>query len=157
MIRFLILAVFIPASLATTGITTCSGSGAPAQGADQVTVHGCDAAPCDILLGEEALMNVIFTAPHDIERFTPHTVAFLGPLPVPYPLPPEVQNYACENLVGAECPIPAGTVVNYLFRLAVSNNYPVLSNLGIELTLTDQSGQGIICTRIPINSVDPTL
>uniref|UniRef100_A0A1B0CC73 Putative major epididymal secretory protein he1 n=1 Tax=Lutzomyia longipalpis TaxID=7200 RepID=A0A1B0CC73_LUTLO len=150
MLRYLILAAFIPAILATEGVTTCAaGHDSPIQ----VTVEGCPVAPCDITLGGEAIMRVVFQAYQDIPSFSPRTIAFLLGIPVPYTLPPEIVNHACDHLEDGECPIPYGTVVTYVFRLPVGPNYPPTNNLQIELSLMDPSNNVINCVRVPINAV----
>ncbi|XP_055697262.1 NPC intracellular cholesterol transporter 2-like [Phlebotomus papatasi] len=151
MFKYLILvATFIPAIFATEGLMQCSGGHeAPLE----VIVEGCDQAPCDIQLGSDAIMRVTFFAYRDIATFSPRTIAFLGPIPIPYELPPNVRDTACDNLEGAECPIAAGSTVVYVFRFPVGPNYPPTNNLQIELSLMEDDSL-INCIRVPINAVN---
>ncbi|XP_059621770.1 NPC intracellular cholesterol transporter 2-like [Phlebotomus argentipes] len=149
MFRFLFLAsALIPAILATEGLQTCNRG--PSVRPDSVNVIGCDQTPCVIILGESARMEMVFTAPTTIQDLRPSATAFMGILPVPYPLPPEIQR-GCDHLANATCPIPAGTTVKYNFELPVSEDYPPTPNLPVEITLQDGT-TGFQCIRVTIRA-----
>ncbi|GAB0087610.1 hypothetical protein DMENIID0001_019390 [Sergentomyia squamirostris] len=151
MFRYLILAALVPAILATEGVTNCF---AQHEQPLSVVVEGCAVAPCNIQLGTEAIMRVVFNSHRDLVSFRPRTIAFLLGIPIPYELPPAITDHACDHLEdGGECPIPAGTVVTYRFQFPVGLNYPPTNNLQIELSIMSHDDQVVNCIRVPINAV----
>uniref|UniRef100_A0A1B0C974 Putative major epididymal secretory protein he1 n=1 Tax=Lutzomyia longipalpis TaxID=7200 RepID=A0A1B0C974_LUTLO len=148
MFRIIILATVIPAIFATQGIERCNaGNEMPTQ----TTVIGCSSTPCEVRLGESARMEIIFTAPRNMEVLTPVTTAFLLGIAIPYELPLEIQR-GCDHIVGATCPIAAGTTVTYIFEFPVNENYPQVRNLPVEVALHDQQGV-FSCARVRIATV----
>ncbi|GAB0088667.1 hypothetical protein DMENIID0001_031300 [Sergentomyia squamirostris] len=148
MFRALILTTLIPAILATEGLQICnSRHDMPSQ----TTVIGCDSAPCEVLLGGSARMEIIFTAPRTINTLTPVATAFLLGIGVPYELPPHIQ-VGCDHLENQRCPIPAGTRVTYNFELPVSSNYPAVRNMPVEVALQDEQGT-FSCVRVRITAL----
>ncbi|XP_055696590.1 uncharacterized protein LOC129797773 [Lutzomyia longipalpis] len=151
MFKYLIFAAFLPAIFANTnGVTSCSGNPPlPAQ----TSVLGCSQTPCNIKLGERTGIDIVFQAPRDITNFRPKARAYVLGIGIDHALPDDIVNGACENLSAGECPIPAGTVVEYNFELLVSSSYPPTNNIDVDISLIDQNDNVIVCSRIRINAI----
>ncbi|GAB0087609.1 hypothetical protein DMENIID0001_019380 [Sergentomyia squamirostris] len=150
MLRYLILAAFVPAILATNGVTRCQSN---ADQPIEANVIGCSQTPCNIKLGERTGIEIIFKASRDVENFKPKARAYLFGLGIDHDLPEDVVNSACKNLSAGECPIPKDTVVAYNFELLVSESYPPTNNIDVDISLVDQANNVIVCSRIRINAI----
>lgn len=176
MLRFLLLAAFIPALVLGQATPTrqckytnysqllancsnckwfygdfvfCSGTGGRLHPVE-VRVAGCTAAPCDIFQGSDAVMQIDFRAPALANTLRPVVMATALGATIEYQLNPIFHN-ACNHLAGgSSCPIAANEDVTYNFVFGVTAFYPPIP-VAVELSLINHAGDHVFCTIIDVH------
>ncbi|XP_055676915.1 uncharacterized protein LOC129786089 [Lutzomyia longipalpis] len=111
-----------------------------------VYVYGCDSLPCWVHNGDIVYFEMDFR----VERFTqtlkPGVSLILGPLQIPFEIPPEDQD-ACGGLIGiVRCPLYQDDIARY--GLGMKVEAPVSGvTVNLEFWLEDDWGQRVVCYR----------
>ncbi|CAB3245962.1 unnamed protein product [Arctia plantaginis] len=142
----LLLAVFSLVRAQTTNVEQCVIH----QGALPVNtyVEGCLNPPCFVEPGGDAVLHLIFNAPHlitSMETLVTVEVPGLGVLQFP------LEEYAvtCNFLTNSYCPILPGEVLQYSLRLnipAIISSITVM----IEFYVVDEHKNTVMCLRVPV-------
>ncbi|RVE40259.1 hypothetical protein evm_015091 [Chilo suppressalis] len=79
--------------------------------------------------------------------------AFLGFLPVPYPLGDNAVT--CNFLQNSFCPVLEGEVLIYKLNMFIESFMPVGTSASVEFRIVDQNSSPVMCIRVPIQIVPP--
>lgn len=104
--------------------------------------------PCHVARGSDAVMEFDFTPSALANDLTPTVWATVLGLPVNYPLPPANLD-SCSNLVGTQCPVPAGQRTTLVFRFPVNPLYPPIG-VAVQLTLRNHLNNVVTCFSVDI-------
>lgn len=98
-------------------------------------------------------MDMQFAANKDnTTKLTAKVTAFLGFLPIPYPIDESVSN-VCDNLLdGAYCPLDKTEDVTYRFLLPLDDSYPEIQ-VKVQVAVEDQSREIVSCFAVNIKVI----
>lgn len=113
-------------------------------------VEGCTTAPCDILQGFDAIMQIDFRAPAAANTLRPVVMATALGVTIEYPLDISYQN-ACNHLIeGSSCPLAANEDSTYKFVFRIETYFPPIA-VAVELSLIDHDDNHVFCSVIDIH------
>ncbi|XP_053671885.1 uncharacterized protein LOC128722087 [Anopheles nili] len=142
MMKFLLIAAFLPALINGIAVRPCPNNAPVPQ---DVRVVGCTAEPCVVQIGGVVDMDLDFVAPRASTGMRASLNIFLGDFRVPYELPVDQQN-ACNFLEAGDCPVSAGEFINYHLSTPASAPFAGIT-VDLQLQLSDDSGEPLICYR----------
>lgn len=174
MFKFILIAALVPAMALSTNVGNCDGKPSP----NAVRVDGCSTMPCDIVRGQDAIMNMDFTVggnylilhilitrpkvnnlfpnlDNPISSLRPEIIAYALGQTVPYPLSDELNN-VCANLGTSQCPLDPTEEATWKFVFFVGMEYPKV-DLVLEVNLLDQSDNIVSCFKLEGQVVDPQI
>ncbi|KAL5463556.1 hypothetical protein EMCRGX_G032461 [Ephydatia muelleri] len=109
-----------------------------------VSVSGCNSAPCKVQRGSNITAMIYFTPKQTYASLTNAVYGLIGGVPIPFPL---TQASVCE--LGATCPVEVGTDYVETVVIDVLSSYPCLQ-LIVEWKLKDPSGNEVSCFEVPL-------
>lgn len=113
-----------------------------------VRIKDCPEAPCRIIQGTTADMQIDFRSQFSTTSIRPHVNATAFGVEVEYPLSPEFHD-GCKHLIAGRCPLSKNQDVTYNFKFEVTKYYPAIS-VGVQVSLFDQQDNVLFCTRIAV-------
>ncbi|KAG6458934.1 NPC intracellular cholesterol transporter 2 [Manduca sexta] len=156
MLRWVVLfcAVFALAKSQSTAVSKCRAN--PGNLPLNTHIEGCTIPPCGLPQLEDAVINISFKAPRDIQSMRTLATAYLSlgiiSLPVPYDL--EEQSVTCNFLTDAACPLDADQIAQYTLKMHIEKIFPVGISVTIEFRVVDQDNAPVLCLRVPVR-IDP--
>lgn len=116
----------------------------------RVDVRGCEAQPCPVIKGTEAVMDMQFVAKKDnTTKLTSKVTAYLGFVPIPYPIDDALAS-VCDNLLdGAYCPLDKTEDVTYRFVFPLDDSYPEIQ-VKVQVSLEDENKEIVSCFAVTI-------
>ncbi|RVE49122.1 hypothetical protein evm_006243 [Chilo suppressalis] len=146
-----LLAAILTVRAQTTAVSRCTVfSGALPL---NVNIEGCETPPCRLPQLQDAVINVVFRAPRTMQSMSTLATAFLGFLPVPYPLGDNAVT--CNFLQNSFCPVLEGEVLIYKLNMFIESFMPVGTSASVEFRIVDQNNSAVMCIRVPIQVVAP--
>lgn len=112
----------------------------------KVNLKGCDKPPCKLIKGNDAEIEVEFSALTAVKDLRPKVVAKIAGISVPYELPGE-QKDGCKHLKDTKCPLEEGEDATYVLTMPVMKSYPSIS-LEIELQLLSETSGQQFCFKV---------
>lgn len=104
--------------------------------------------PCVVRRGNDALMDLDFTAPVHATSLRPTVFASVLGATIQYPLPDHLQE-ACNHVYPNLCPLAAGTTTTYSFVFSVNSSYPPIT-VGVQVNLLNQNDEVVACFEVDI-------
>ncbi|CAG9126457.1 unnamed protein product [Plutella xylostella] len=134
----------------STAVTRCTRS-SRAELPMNVYIQGCVDPPCSLTQLKDAEMDVVFQAPRYLEDMETLATAYLGIVPIPYPLGQD--SFTCNNLVNSYCPLLEGEVLKYKLKLYIEEFMAVGVSANIEFRVRERGGADLFCFRTNIRIV----
>jgi len=103
---------------------------------------------CKLIKGTTGNLEIDFTSPVDLPKFTIQIQGILSGIPVPWAIPGG--NDACAHISpksDGEC-VKAGVRQTFSMSLPILSTYPSVSVV-ISLKLIDEGGNARVCMKIP--------
>ncbi|CAH2986451.1 unnamed protein product [Chilo suppressalis] len=145
-----LLAAILTVRAQTTAVNRCTVfSGALPL---NVYIEGCETPPCRLPQLQDAVIDIVFRAPRPMQSMTTLATAFLGILPVPYPLG---DNAVTCNFIQSSCPVREGEILTYQLKMFIESFMPVGTSASVEFRIVDQNNSAVMCIRVPIQVVAP--
>ncbi|KAJ8711188.1 hypothetical protein PYW07_008430 [Mythimna separata] len=136
----------------TTQFSQCTGS---FSGLLPINAYlaGCDLPPCVLPQGQDALVNIVFRAPHNILSMRTVAMAYLSFIPIPYDLGEKA--ITCNYLANTYCPLVRDEVVMYTLNMPIEEFMPVGTQLPVEFRVMDDNNRAIMCIRAVVRVAPP--
>ena len=103
---------------------------------------------CPFIVGSNVTLNATFIADRPINSAIVSIAGHLAFFRIPFPINP---NEACNHW-GLNCPIDSNSLQTLQIVLPIKSYYPRIS-VGVEMQLTDESGNLLICCTFPAKIV----
>ncbi|GAB0087615.1 hypothetical protein DMENIID0001_019440 [Sergentomyia squamirostris] len=118
-----------------------------------VYVYGCDRLPCHVHNGDIVYFEMDFLVHRFTDQLHPRVSIILGPLQIPFEIPPEDQ-IGCNSIIGTvHCPLFPNDVARY--GLGMKVEAPVSGvTINLQFSLEDIWNQTVVCYRRE-QTVDP--
>ncbi|XP_038223204.1 uncharacterized protein LOC119840588 [Zerene cesonia] len=107
--------------------------------------------PCDVVQGEDAIIHVVFEAPHTIRSMKTVARVTFG-LNFNYTL--GENEVTCNHLQNTYCPLQKGEIVQYTLRMFIEPFFPTIA-VSVDFLVEDSDRIPIWCARIRIQVVNP--
>ncbi|KAL4238774.1 Phosphatidylglycerol/phosphatidylinositol transfer protein [Mactra antiquata] len=146
MIKIIIIATLCVFGYAKT--VTFKDCGSVGGTINSVTVDPCDAEPCVLHHGTNISMGINFAAKENTTTAKTVVHGIIGGVPVPFPVPAD----CCANH-NLECPVVAGTTVQYNNYVYCSPDYPKI-RLAVKWEVQDDNGKDLFCFIVPVSIAD---
>ncbi|CAH0758381.1 unnamed protein product [Diatraea saccharalis] len=143
---FVFLATILVVRGQSTAVNRCNVF--PGELPLNVYIEGCVTPPCRLPQLQDAVLNIVFRAPRAMQSMTTLATAFLGIIPVPYPLGDNAVT--CNFLQNSSCPVVEGEILIYQLRMYIEPFFPVGTQATVEFRVVDQNNSAFICIRVPI-------
>ncbi|ETN61843.1 hypothetical protein AND_006488 [Anopheles darlingi] len=151
MFRAVLLLALVAPAVVYGNVSRACTNGRPQP--THVHIHGCSAAPCDLVRGEDVIADIDFTTNRPIQSMT--TVATATALGVVTNYPLGTNAHTCNFLQGSQCPLSTNEDVTYQLRMPILAIYPLVS-LSIEINVIDQASASVTCFVVDAQVVTRT-
>ncbi|XP_075983863.1 NPC intracellular cholesterol transporter 2 homolog a-like [Anticarsia gemmatalis] len=109
-------------------------------------IEGCDTPPCVVRHDTNAVVHLVFRAPHNIRRM--RTLASAQMLTMfPHDLKENAET--CNFLNNGFCPVMAGEVLSYTLKMYIETIFPPIT-VNIEFRIVDDDNIPFMCLRVPV-------
>ncbi|XP_050082025.1 NPC intracellular cholesterol transporter 2-like [Anopheles aquasalis] len=151
MFRALVLIALLAPAAVYGNVSRACTNGRPQP--THVNVHGCTAAPCNLVRGEDVIADIDFTTNRAVTSMT--TIATATALGVVTNYPLGTNGITCNFLQGSSCPLSVNEDVTYQLRMPILSIYPLVS-LSIEIDVVDQANESVTCFVVDAQVVTRT-
>ncbi|XP_026740582.1 NPC intracellular cholesterol transporter 2-like [Trichoplusia ni] len=154
MLRFvLLLCVVALVNGQSTPVKQCIANSRPLP--INAYIEGCTQTPCNLPQLQDAVINITFKAPENINRMrTLATAYFSGILAIPYNLHENAET--CNFLTNTNCPVKKDDTIQYALKIYIQPIFPVGIETTLEVEINDvDRNSSVACVRVPVRIVAP--